>query len=128
MVWAGLVLYGIYTIFMGWNELYFHRKRVLEKWEKTRKALVTFSLTLCLAITLFVPYEEEWKWLFFAAAGFSILVTIKDEFRKQKTDRGREEGTHAVLFMLHPLVLILMVVLWPFLEGMGLFAGIVLPF
>jgi hypothetical protein len=94
------------------DEAWFHRRRGLPRWERLGHPLDTLSLLapLCLALSGPAgPAGERW---FAALAVFSCLCITKDEFVHADRCDAAEHWLHALLFVLHPLVLACAWLLW----------------
>lgn len=115
-----LVPFIIQAIALVFDEGYFHLKRGLPKWERIGHPLDTLSYLLCMTIVLFVPFST-WNlglYIFFGVA--SCLLVTKDEFVHKDHCPGAENWLHALLFILHPITLILMGMIWIAVDGQEL--------
>jgi 2-polyprenyl-6-hydroxyphenyl methylase/3-demethylubiquinone-9 3-methyltransferase len=104
MIW-GLLPFSIQGLIIIIDEFYFHRLRELPKWEKIGHPLDTLTLVFCFAWAAFVPYSSQSQGWFLGLSIFSCLFITKDEWVHAKECSGGELWTHAVLFLIHPLVL-----------------------
>ena len=87
------------------DELFFHRKRGLPLWERIGHPLDTLSVLTCYSLALsLAPTQRNLVWYGLAAAGSCLLVT-KDEWVHGERCRPAEQWLHALLFILHPIVL-----------------------
>ncbi|HZU85653.1 MAG TPA: hypothetical protein VE987_22155, partial [Polyangiaceae bacterium] len=106
---APVVLQGIA---MAIDELWFHRRRRLPRWERIGHPLDTLTVVACYAWLLLVPCSPR------AAAGYAALALLscafvtKDESVHARVCTSGEHHVHAVLFLLHPVVLASMALLW----------------
>lgn len=94
------------------DELLFHRTREVSRWEKVGHALDTLSLLACLSLALmsrFTPAALGW---YIGLGIVSSLLITKDEFLHARACGGPEHWLHAILFLLHPLVLLGAIYLW----------------
>jgi hypothetical protein len=98
---------------MGVDELYFHRQRALPRWERLGHPLDTLMALLCLFWIWFVPPASHAIAIYAALALFSSFIITKDEWVHQRHCAAGEHWLHAVLFVLHPLVLLGAALLWP---------------
>jgi hypothetical protein len=113
-LWAAMPL-GLQAVAMLIDELYFHRKRGLPRWERVGHPIDTLSVLICYAITLSVePTQAHVVW-YVSAACFSCLLITKDELVHAARCAPLELWLHSVLFVLHPVVLATSGLLW--LEG-----------
>lgn len=94
------------------DEFYFHRKRGLPKWERWGHPLDTVSVLLCYLFVLNFPPNVEHYMLFFGLCLFSCFFITKDEFEHKKNCTAAEQWLHSILFIFHPLVLMVTGVSW----------------
>jgi len=87
------------------DEFYFHKKRVLPQWEKIGHPIDTFTVMLGIALLIFTAESTNVGGYFFVWAVVSCGVVAKDEWVHQKYCVGTEHFIHAILFVLHPVVL-----------------------
>jgi 2-polyprenyl-6-hydroxyphenyl methylase/3-demethylubiquinone-9 3-methyltransferase len=101
---------------MAVDEFGFHHHRTVPRWEWLGHALDTSVFLACLLCPLLLaptwPHLRLFGWL---AVGSCLLIT-KDEFIHQRLCSGGEHWLHAVLFILHPVVLASTGFLW---AGLG---------
>lgn len=107
-----LVAFGAQATFMLADEFYFHRRRRMPRWERLGHPLDTLTVLLCYALSLFTSPSDAALGGYVAAAVFSCLFVTKDEFMHAKLCGPAEHWLHAVLFVLHPVVLALVGLLW----------------
>ncbi len=86
------------------DEFYCHYRRKLPRWERWGHPLDTFFLLLPLSLLVFVPNLS--LWVYGLVAAFSCLFITKDEWVHSEFCEPFENWLHAILFVLHPLVLI----------------------
>ncbi len=94
------------------DEFGFHRRREVPRWEWLGHMLDTLVFACCLAIPLLLPPEARWVRLYAALAAGSCLLVTKDEALHKRLCSAGEHWLHAVLFILHPVVLIAAALLW----------------
>jgi 2-polyprenyl-6-hydroxyphenyl methylase/3-demethylubiquinone-9 3-methyltransferase len=97
-----LFIQGLAMLF---DEFYFHRKRGLPKWERLGHPIDTLSVLLCfgyLALSTAITFNPA---IYLGLAIFSCLLITKDEFVHVEKCTASESWLHAVLFILHPVVL-----------------------
>lgn len=97
---------------MGIDEFGFHRHRTVPLWEWLGHALDTLVFLACLTCPLLLAPTPANLGFFAGLAVFSCLLITKDEFIHQRLCSGGEHWVHAVLFILHPIVLIATAYLW----------------
>ena len=101
------------VICMGVDELYFHRQRSLPRWERLGHPLDTLTVLLCMLWIIFVPPTPQTVMVFACLSVFSCAFITKDEAIHQQHCPAGEHWLHAVLFVLHPVILICAGLLWP---------------
>ncbi len=109
--WAAVIflLQGAAIFF---DEFYFHHRRGLPRWERLGHPLDTLSVLVCYSLVLFLEPTTANIYIFGALAIFSCVFITKDEFVHQEKCSGGETWLHSVLFILHPLSLILAGLIW----------------
>lgn len=118
-----LIPFALQALCIAFDEIYFHHKRGLPKWERLGHPLDTLSLLTCLAIALYVPFSPFNLNIFIGLSIFSCLLVTKDEFIHKQHASGAENWLHALLFLLHPITLILTGLIWPISQGQFLSMG-----
>jgi 2-polyprenyl-6-hydroxyphenyl methylase/3-demethylubiquinone-9 3-methyltransferase len=83
------------------DEGYFHHRRDLPRWERIGHPLDTLTIAICLAYLLAGGGLTG----YIVLAIISTLFVTKDEFVHAKHCTGGEQWLHAILFVLHPVVL-----------------------
>jgi len=107
-------LFLIHALLMGVDEIIFHRKRNLPLWERWGHPIDTLSFLSCLLfIILFSPSQKN-LFIFFGLSFFSCLIITKDEWIHHKHCSPQEMWLHALLFVLHPFLLVSLFLIWPF--------------
>jgi len=104
--------FSLQGLAMALDEFGYHRNRVVPRWEWLGHALDTAAFLACLACPLLLSPTGPHLWLFGGLAAASCLLITKDEFIHQRLCTAGEHWLHAVLFVLHPLVLITTGFLW----------------
>lgn len=107
-----LVPFAMQGVLMGVDEFYCHQRRPLKRWERVGHPLDTLSYIFCLGFLLLVPPSVSALWVFGGLAAFSSLLITKDEWQHKELCDGFENWLHALLFVLHPVVLIWAGYLW----------------
>jgi hypothetical protein len=98
---------------MGFDELVFHRKRGLPRWERLGHPLDTLTALACYAwLALTPPSSPHALGVYVALCVFSCLFITKDEFVHARLCEPTETWLHAVLFVLHPIVFLAFGVIW----------------
>ena len=104
--------FGLQGLAMGFDEFGFHHRRDVPLWEWIGHALDTLVFLACLAVPLLLAPTAPNLRIFGGMAIVSCLLITKDEFIHQRLCSGGEHWLHAVLFILHPIVLFGTAVLW----------------
>ena len=97
---------------MFFDEFVFHRRRGLGRWEALGHPVDTLSVVILLVIASFTPCSSFFEWLFLVLAVFSCVLITKDEFIHTKECKAAENHLHALLFVLHPVLLFSIYSLW----------------
>lgn len=94
------------------DELHFHRRRGLPRWERIGHPLDTLSVLSCYVFALAVTPSTATLGGFVALAAFSCLLVTKDELIHARHCQPAEQWLHSLLFILHPIVLGVAALLW----------------
>jgi 2-polyprenyl-6-hydroxyphenyl methylase/3-demethylubiquinone-9 3-methyltransferase len=97
---------------MGVDELGFHSGRTVPRLEWLGHALDTSVFLVCLACPLLLAPTALHLKGYAGLAALSCLLVTKDELGPHLACKGGEHWVHAVLFLLHPVVLIATACLW----------------
>jgi hypothetical protein len=119
-------LFSVQGLLMFWDEWGYHRKRGLGTWERWGHPIDSTIYAAALALPAFAPPRPGWIQLYLLLAAVSCLVITKDEWVHAKECAAGEHWVHALLFIVHPLVLAAAGLLW--VENEALFARRLLPF
>jgi hypothetical protein len=111
MIWAGLPL-GLQAFCMLVDELHFHRARGLPRWERIGHPLDTLSVLACYGLALSLAPGIRNLGFYVALACLSCLLVTKDELVHAQRCQPLEQWLHALLFILHPIVLGVGALLW----------------
>jgi hypothetical protein len=87
------------------DELHFHRARSLPRWERWGHPLDTLSLLACFAVALVAEPAPPALGGFALCGVISCLLVTKDEFVHARHCAAAEHWLHALLFVLHPVVI-----------------------
>jgi 2-polyprenyl-6-hydroxyphenyl methylase/3-demethylubiquinone-9 3-methyltransferase len=115
MIWLCLIPIVLQGIVMVVDEGWFHRARGLPRWERIGHPLDTLTLVVCLGWLIAVPRAGSTGAtlpIYIALAAFSTLFVTKDEAVHARTCSAGEHWLHALLFVLHPIVLAAFAYLW----------------
>jgi 2-polyprenyl-6-hydroxyphenyl methylase / 3-demethylubiquinone-9 3-methyltransferase len=115
-----IVLQGVTMVV---DEGWFHRRRGLPRWERIGHPLDTLTLVVCLAwLVATTPASPVAVPVYVGLALFSTLFVTKDEAVHARLCSPGEHWLHAMLFVLHPIVLAAFAYLW-WLGAVGLLMG-----
>lgn len=112
-----LIPFALQALCIAFDEIHFHHKRGLPRWERIGHPLDTLSLLICFAIALYVPYSPENLNNYIGFSLFSCLMVTKDEWIHKQHASGSENWLHALLFILHPITLAATGFIWPIAQG-----------
>lgn len=112
-----LIPFVLQGLCISFDEIHFHHKRGLPKWEKIGHPLDTLSLLICFIIALYAPYNSENLKIYIGFSLFSCLMVTKDEWIHKQHASGSENWLHALLFILHPITLAITGLIWPISQG-----------
>lgn len=88
------------------DERVFHRRRGLPRWERIGHPLDTATVLACYAWLLLVPPSRSTAVMYVVLVMFSSAFVTKDEPLHAERCPPREHWLHAILFVLHPMVLL----------------------
>jgi len=95
------------------DELVFHRRRGLPRWERLGHPLDTLSAALCYGWLVAVPPAMPHALSgYLCLCAFSCLFITKDELVHSRLCPPGEIWLHAVLFVLHPIVFLSFGAIW----------------
>lgn len=90
---------------MAVDELYYHHRRKLPRWERIGHPLDTLTVLLCFGWLIFVAPTTETVSIYIGLSLFSCFFVTKDEWVHQQYCSGGEHWMHALQFVLHPVML-----------------------
>jgi len=95
------------------DELVFHRRRGLPRWERLGHPLDTLTVAACYGWLVAVPASHPHALgIYLGMCAFSCLFITKDELVHAKVCEPLETWLHAVLFVLHPIVFLGFGLIW----------------
>lgn len=103
---------GVQGAAMVVDEGHFHRKRGLGAWERIGHPLDTLTVIACLAWTHLASPSPRAVAIYAMLAVVSCLFITKDELVHARRCSGGEHWLHAILFVVHPLALLAIGLLW----------------
>ena len=110
--WLWLLPLALQSVAMGVDELGCHRHRAVPRLEWQGHVLDTSAFLLCLVWPLLFAPTAPHLVAYAGLGGFSCLLVTKDEWTHHVGCAGSEHWVHALLFLLHPVVLIATACLW----------------
>ena len=112
---------AVEAVVIATDELAFHRRRGLPRWERIGHPLDTATVVACFAVALALPPTTGALQLYAVLAVFSCLFVTKDERVHAARCSAAEHWLHALLFVLHPIVLAAVALLW--MQGATMIIG-----
>ncbi len=98
---------------MAFDELVFHRRRGLPRWERLGHPLDTATAALCYGWLVWVPRQNPHALtVYVALCAFSCLFITKDEPVHARSCEPAEMWLHSLLFVLHPVVFLCFALIW----------------
>ncbi|MFN0118924.1 MAG: hypothetical protein ACKV2V_00315 [Blastocatellia bacterium] len=122
-----LIPFILQGLVMAADELWYHRRREVPRLERLGHPVDTMGMLACLLWLFQGPPTNQSVLVYTGLAILSTLLITKDEFMHARHCRPGEHWLHAVLFILHPVVLLCAGLLWPALyptSGANGFANI----
>lgn len=95
-----------------WDELYFHRKRGLNRWERLGHPLDTLVMLITLLWLVLNEPNDSNFYLAIVLAAMSSLIITKDEWIHKAECSALEAWIHSLLFVVHPVVLGILIISW----------------
>jgi hypothetical protein len=111
-------------VLMAIDELWYHRRRGLPRFERIGHPLDTASVLLCIAVACLLPLSIAAVWVYTGLAVLSCALVTKDEAVHAARCAPGEHWLHGVLFVLHPVVLCVVALLWTARDGHPLAAAL----
>ncbi len=109
---AAWTLFAVHGALMFVDEFRFHRHRTMERWERIGHPLDTLTVIAPLAVAAFAAPGATVNAAFIALAVFSSIFITKDEWQHHEHCPAAEQWLHALLFVLHPVLLWFMFTMW----------------
>jgi hypothetical protein len=94
------------------DEVYFHRQRFLPRWERRGHPIDTLSAILPVVWMQWHGWTTNAVAVVMVLGIFSTVLITKDEMEHKKYCTAGESWLHALLFILHPVVLFLFFLIW----------------
>jgi len=104
-------------LIVGFDECYYHNRRLLVRGEQLGHAFDTLSVLACYLVVLFLPPTPPSIGLYTLLCVSSCVFITKDELLYHQDCVPAENFLHALSFILHPLVFVAVGVLWPALHA-----------
>jgi hypothetical protein len=108
--------FAVQMLCMVVDELYFHARRTLPRWERFGHPLDTCTVLLCWSVVFYAAPTPRSVAVYGALSLFSCLFVTKDEWIHTQYCGAGEHWLHALLFILHPLTFLSAGLLWPALH------------
>lgn len=98
---------------MVFDEWHFHRRRAMPRWERIGHPIDTLTVLFCIAWVLLTARTPSHVATYVALAAFSCVFVTKDEVVHSAACGPGEHWLHALLYLLHPVCLACVALLWP---------------
>lgn len=112
-----LIPFALQLSAMAVDEFCFHWRRPLPRWERIGHPLDTLTVLACFAWLLLTPPNRYSISVYTGLCVFSCLFVTKDEKVHHRCCSAGEHWLHALLFILHPMVLLSAGLLWASMYG-----------
>ncbi|WP_413586133.1 hypothetical protein [Bdellovibrio sp. HCB274] len=123
-----MIAFVALSIFQGLlifvDEVFYHHKRGLPRWERWGHPMDTATVLACLFFIALVPRTELTEYIYYGMAIFSSLFITKDEWVHHKHCSAAEMWLHALLFIVHPLLLFSAISIWDKYPNIALMLGL----
>lgn len=104
--------FPLQMVCMAVDEIHFHRRRGLPRWERLGHPLDTLTVLACFVWLLMATPNAFSLSIYAGLSVFSCLFVTKDEPVHSRYCSSGEHWLHAMLFILHPLVLLSAGLFW----------------
>lgn len=111
--WLLTLPFAVQGAVMALDEGWFHRRRGLPRWERVGHPLDSLTVAACFGWLVFVRSDAPGA--LGVCVGLSVvscLFVTKDELVHKRLCSPIEGWLHALLFVLHPIVLVSAALLW----------------
>ncbi len=113
MIALAIAAAALQALVMALDEGVYHRRRGLPRWERIGHPLDTATVAMCYAwLASSSPSAPLAIPVYAALAAFSCLFVTKDEVVHGRLCTRAEHWLHALLFVLHPIVLATVALAW----------------
>lgn len=109
------------------DELVFHKKRAILRLDRLSQLLNVVFLWILTFIAYQVTYSDGLSTFFLAMAVASLILVARQEWTEHVFDLP-ERGLHSVVYMMHPVVIGVLGILWFLTSGISAVTRMVLPF
>ncbi len=115
--YAVVSIFSLQAFLMLFDEFYFHRNRHVPRFERIGHPLDTLSVLLCFCVIAFLQFNLKSILIYLFLSIVSCLLIIKDEGIHKKYAPITEQHLHALLFILHPVILFTLFLCWPSVQS-----------
>ena len=112
MVWLLLLPFVLNAIVLSFDELYYHRKRGLPKWERVGHPIDVIALLLCWLWMAARPFNDTNLLVYVFLSAFACFLSTKDEWIHAELCEPGEQWIHSMMFILNPVVLFCGGIIW----------------
>lgn len=110
-------VFAIQALLMMFDEFYFHWNRVVPRFERIGHPIDTFFVLLCYFCIAFLDLNKRNLIIYTVLAVISCICIVKDEAIHKQYCSAKEQFIHALLFVLHPIILFALFLCWPSVKG-----------
>lgn len=112
MWYIAIGIFVFHSILAIVDEVYYHYKRGLGLWERIGHPADTATVLFCYSVVWVLTPTTRNIIIYVLLAAFSCLFVTKDEFVHSKLCVRGEMWLHALLFLLHPILFIIVGFFW----------------
>ncbi len=95
----------LHACLFGYDEYFLKRKRELSQAEINSGILDGILFLFVVSLTIFTTFSESLGYIYIGFSGLSCISIVKNEFFYPKDIERVERIVHALLYVLHPLIL-----------------------
>ena len=105
MAWVLLLLpFALLGVVTSVDELYYHRKRGLPRWERLGHPLDLLAFVFCWAWMATHDFNDTNLCVYVGLTSFACILSTKDEWVHAELCPPGEQWMHSMMFMFNPVV------------------------
>jgi len=108
-----LIFSTVQGVLIAIDEFVFHHRRYMPRWERIGHPVDTFTVLFCFMFLILTEPSNTHRQIYYGLATISCLMISKDEWAHKKYCQASEMWLHALLFIMHPLILLSALAEWP---------------